>query len=218
MNKKISLSYSTMNALLNEPHTYLNKVMGLSTFQTQAMADGDAAHRIIQDHISGDKLHEVLSAKNLPTFSLVEREKWDEQMRVRFDIDEKYFFTGFIDGDEPERLEFLEIKTGKPWSPGEFARLIQWKLYSLGRPEHKRIWFINTPRDLSLWNDVTIKVYNSEISPHNKLEAHEFIKKAIYTIENIKEAVNEAEKVRKAKYAGRSRWCYYQGCEFCQSD
>lgn len=213
---KISLSYTTMNAAINEPHTYLNKMMGLKTFQSDAMAAGDAAHRIAQDHVSGVKLNEILTLKKLPTFELVERFKWDDQMRVRFDINEKYYFTGFLDADDPKRLELGEFKFGKTWSAGEFARLVQWKLYSLGRPGYKKMYFLNAPTDPNLWMPETIKVYREDFTPKHKTEAEEFIAKGIKIIENIREEVEKSRKIRKEKgYTGRSRWCWYQGCEFC---
>lgn len=208
-----------MNTAILEPHTYINKMLGLKTFQTVDMAAGDVAHGIIQRHISGVELHPVLKEKGLPTFSLVEREKWDEQMRVRFDINDKYYFTGFLDGDDPGRLDLAEIKTGKVWSPGEFARLIQWKLYTLGRLEYKKFWFINTPKDPELWMPQTIKIYNSDILPAHKKEAEEFITKALGVIENIKDEVAAAEQRRTEKgYFGRSRYCFYTGCEFCNKE
>lgn len=216
--KKISLSYTTMNSAINEPHTYLNKVMGLKTFQTVDMAEGEKAHQILQRHVSGVELHPILTEKKLPTFALVEREKWDDQMRVRFDINDKYYFTGFLDGDDPGRGDLLEAKFGKTWSAGEFGRLIQWKLYSIGRPEHKKVWMINAPKDPALWMNETIRVFNIDITPAHKDEAWAWIKKAVGVIENIKESVSEAEKIRKEKgWKGRSRFCFYENCEFCQN-
>lgn len=192
-------------------------MMGLKTFQTDAMAGGDRAHKIIQRHVSGEERHPALENKNLPTFALVEREKWDDQMRVKFDINDKYYFTGFLDGDDPGRHELAEFKFGKKWSMGEFARLVQWKLYAIGRPDHKKIWFVNAPREIEAWNDDSIRVFNMDITDEHRAEGHEFIKKALSVIENIREAVDKAEALRKEKgYSGRSRNCFYEGCEFCQ--
>lgn len=214
--EKISLSHTTMNAAIKEPHTYLNKMMGLKTFQTVDMAAGDVAHGIIQRHVSGVELHPILQEKGLPTFSLVEREKWDDQMRVNFDINDKYYFTGFLDADDPGRLDLAEFKFGKPWSAGEFARLVQWKLYAIGRPEYTKIWFVNAPKEPEAWNNTSIKIYNMDILQSHKDEAWLFIRKALAVIENIKEEVEKAEELKKEKgWRGRSRFCFYIGCEWC---
>lgn len=214
---KISLSYTTMQAALMEPHTYMNKMMGLKTFSTQAMDLGNAAHEIIQKHISGVEAHPILTEKKLPTFSLVERVKWDDQMRVKFEINDKYYFTGFIDGDEPARKEFLEIKTGKTWTAGDFARLIQWKLYAIGRPQHTKAWMLNAPKDPEMWMPETIRLYNIDISDSHRQEGWDYIKKVLGIIENIKEEIANAQKLKADKgYTGRSRWCYYEGCEWCE--
>lgn len=217
MNKKSSLSYTTMNNAMLEPHTYLNKLMGLKTYQTQAMAEGDIAHGITQRHVSGVEQHPILTAKKLPTFELVERWKWDEQMRVRFDINEKYYFTGFLDADDPGRGDIGEFKFGVVWSLGKFARLIQWQLYALGRPEHKKTWFVNAPRDPKTWNEANVFVYNMDITADHRQAASEWIKKALTTIDNIKEETDRAEALKKEKgITGRSRFCYYIGCGFCK--
>ena len=47
---KVQLSYTTINDLINEPHTWLCKQMGLKKFEYSAMREGKEAHRIIQDH------------------------------------------------------------------------------------------------------------------------------------------------------------------------
>jgi len=49
----IQLSYSTINELILEPHTWLCKQLELPRRTTDAMKEGKLAHRIIQDHVSG---------------------------------------------------------------------------------------------------------------------------------------------------------------------
>ncbi len=50
----IELSYSTMNALIHEPHTFVCKyVLGLETSTTPYLEEGSRLHRIVQNHVSG---------------------------------------------------------------------------------------------------------------------------------------------------------------------
>jgi hypothetical protein len=158
----------------------------------------------------------MLTEKGLPTFELVEEKKWDERMRVRFDIDDKYYLTGFLDGASPKRLELAEFKFGKVWSAGEFARLVQWKIYAIGWDKYKKIWFVNAPKDIKLWNADTIKVYNQTITEADKKDGWDFLHKGIHVIENIREEVGKEMALKKEKgWTGRSRWCYYNNCPFC---
>jgi len=206
---KTNLSYSTMNAVINEPHVWLCKQMGLKTYQTNAMAEGKAAHRIIQDHVSGVKINEALAKKNLPTFSIVEEKEWDDRLKTTFEINDKYSFHGWLDGKEPERGDLLEIKTGKSWSVGEFARLVQWKLYAVGEPKYKKIYFVNAPRDPEIWMPETIKIFAQDLTPEHAKAAQDFITKAIDIIEHIKE--------QTLNIPYKSRYCYYIDCPFCES-
>lgn len=201
----ILLSYSTMNGLIHEPHTWLNKQMGLPTRTTAAMQEGKDAHRILQDHCSGVKLEPLF--KNLPTFSQVETIDRDPKMEVRFKINSKYEFHGYVDGRSPERADYLEAKFGKVWSPGDFARLVQWKLYSIGLLEYNKVWMVNAPRNPAEWNDLTIRVYNQDITPAHAQQGWKFIAEAIHTIEHLHEM--------ELRTQFPSRWCNYIDCPFC---
>lgn len=55
----ILFAYSTLNALINEPHTWMCKQMGLETFSTFQMEEGRDAHRVIQQHVSGKNMMTV---------------------------------------------------------------------------------------------------------------------------------------------------------------
>lgn len=200
-----SLSYSTMNALINEPHTYLCKMMDLKTRIMPAMEDGKKAHRVIQESVSGKTPNKLL--ENLPKFSVVETIEKDPKTKVTFPISDKYFFNGYYDGANPETGDLLEIKTGVRWSVGDFARLVQWKLYALGMPEYKNMWFFNSPRNPEEWNAGNTRIYNIEITEDHKKQARDFIDKAIYIIEHIKDYPLKTEKF--------SRWCNYVGCPYC---
>lgn len=201
----INLSFTTMNALIHEPHTWLNKQMGLKTYQSDFMKDGKIAHKIIQDHVSGIQENALLN--NLPAFPVVESEDFDPRCKVVFPIDGNYSFHGYVDGLNPETGEMLEVKSGRKWSVGDFQKLPQWKLYMLALPEFKKIWLVNVPRTLEMWNTDNIRVFNKVVTSNDLDDARRFIKNAIHVIENI-----DQYELRPAKKSG---YCYYENCSYC---
>ena len=101
----IELSYSTMNALIHEPHTFICKyVLDLDTFTTPYLQEGSRLHRIVQDHVSGRAAHPGLA--HLPYFPHVEQRPFDPAMHVRLPIDDKFSFIGYVDGLNPRRSSF----------------------------------------------------------------------------------------------------------------
>src|SRR3712207_924400 len=107
----IELSFTTMNALIHEPHTFMCKyVHGLETFRTAAQEEGSRSHRIVQDHASGRAEHPGLA--HLPFFPHVEQQDCDPRTKVRMPINEDFSFIGYVDGLNPQTGQFLEIKTG----------------------------------------------------------------------------------------------------------
>lgn len=206
-----TLSYTTMNNLINCPHTWLCKMMGLKTYSIQAFEDGKLCHRIIQDHVSGVKLNPLL--ESLPKISQVEDEDLDPKMHFEYKYNDKYMIHGYTDGRNPETGELLEIKTGKKWSAGDFAKLPQWKIYGLALPEYSKIWFVNTPRDPKLWNNQTVRVMNSQISTKNRQEAAAFIDQAIFIIENIKTEIQGVKS--QIDTVKKNRYCFYIDCPYC---
>jgi hypothetical protein len=202
-----TLSYSTMNTLLECPHTWLCKQMGLKTFDTDSFKDGRIAHNIIQSHVCGVEKNPLLL--NLPTFSMVEEVDFDEKMKIEYQYDDDTKIIGFVDGKDPERKDFLEIKSGRIWSMADFARLPQWKIYSLALSDYKKVWFVNVPKDKNRWNSVTVRVFNANITEHHKMQAKEFIKAALDVIANIDTYMDGVQK------APRNRYCFYEGCPWC---
>src|SRR5438270_9212840 len=99
---EILLSYSTINELINCPHTYINKLLGLPRFRTQAMTEGSNAHRVIQGHLSGKLFDERLKDITL-RFPIVEKADRDEQTHFTIPFNEKYFVHGYIDGSDYDK-------------------------------------------------------------------------------------------------------------------
>ena len=211
----VRLSFSTLNTTIQAPHTYINKMLGMKTFSIQAFEDGKKIHKIIQDHCSGVTPHKLLAS--VPTFSVVETMDFDPKMRIEFPVNDKYSMNGFVDMLDPKTKTFGEIKSGKAWSAGEFARTPQWKIYAVGLPEYKKVYLINTPKDEKLWMPETIRIFNKDITEEDKQQAMDFIQKGIAVIENIRDEVDKEMAMRKEKgWTGRSRSCFYEECNFCK--
>ena len=197
----IYLSFSTLNDLVNEPHTWLCKQMGLQKRHTWQMQSGTDAHQVIQLHVSGEKNDDRLEKINA-TFPIVEHKKQDEATHFTFPINDEYGIHGYVDGLNPEQKSILEIKTSsKPWGLSQFYRLMQWRLYALGLPEMKSVFCITANRNLS-----QIKTYSFEINEQHRKEAMAWIQKGIDIIESGDFAYKDSRP---------SRYCGYINCPFC---
>lgn len=200
------LSYSTLNAVINEPHVWLNHINKLPKYTTKFFEEGKEAHKIIQEHVSGKTLNPLL--KDLPLFSQVEEIDFDPKTKIEYQLNDKYALHGYVDGFNEDKSSILEIKTsGTPWSMGQFSSLMQWRIYGLATPTAKSIYLVNTPRDPKLWSERTIKIFNSDITEADRQKALSWIQKGIDVIENIGDYNLFPEK--------KSRWCFFVNCPYC---
>lgn len=200
MKQTILLSYSTINELINEPHTWLCKQLGLKRLTTNAMKEGKEAHGVIQAHVSGKALDERL--KNITvTFPIVEEKERDERCHFTYDIDSEYSVHGYLDGLDPENKRILEIKTSStPWGMAKFHSLMQWRIYALFGDFTEAV-FITSTRDLK-----SPAVYTLPITDKHRQEALDWIQKGIKIIESGN---------FDYKGEGRSFYCNYIACPFC---
>ena len=151
MVRMIELSFTTMNALIHEPHTFLCKyVHGLETFRTPAQEAGSRSHRLVQDHVSGRAEHPGLA--HLPFFPHVEQQDCDPRTKVRMPIDADFSFIGYVDGLNPQTGQLLEIKTGARWGRQRFLELAQWQLYAAALPDYREVVFVNCPGSPETWS------------------------------------------------------------------
>ena len=202
----IELSYSTMNALIHEPHTFICKyTLDLETFTTPYLEEGSRLHRIVQDHVSGRAEYPALA--HLPYFPHVEQGKFDPVMNVRLPINDQFSFFGYVDGLNPQTKQFLEIKTGSAWSKQRFLALVQWKLYAAALPDYTDVVFVNCSRPERYWTASNVTVYRHTITAEDRAAAQPFIARAIDIIEHIDQYPLTVK--------GRSRWCFYRGCPYC---
>lgn len=198
----ITLSYSTINELILEPHTWLCKQMGLKRMTYKAMDEGKEAHLIIQKHVSGKLLDERL--KNITVrFPVVEERDFDERTHFTVGIDGEYNIHGYLDGIDPENKRFLEIKTSSsPWGIAKFHKLMQWRIYALSGDFTEAV-FITCTRDIQ-----RVAMFKLDISEKHKQEALDWIKKGIAIIESGDFSYTGQ---------GKSRYCNYINCPFCGS-
>lgn len=205
----IELSYSTMNALIHEPHTFICKyTLALETFTTPYFEEGRRLHRIIQDHVSGRVEHPALA--HLPYFPHVEQTDFDPVMKVRYPINDQFSFFGYVDGLNPQTGQFLEIKTGSVWSKQRFLDLIQWRLYASALPGYSEVVFVNCSSNEQHWTTNNVRVYRHTITEQDRAAARPFIARAIDIIEHIDHYPLHVK--------ARSRWCFYLGCPYCKDD
>ena len=197
----ILLSYSTLNELINCPHTWLCKQMGLQRFRTQAMQEGADAHTVIQRHVSGVERDPRLS-KLMLYFPVVETRQQDPATHFEYQIDDEYSIHGYMDGKHEELERGLEIKTSSTlWGMTKFYNLMQWRIAALAQPWLKEMWFITATRDLR--NPVC---FTLPVTDKHRQEALAWIQRGIAIIESGDFSYDGQ---------GRSRYCNYLNCPFC---
>jgi hypothetical protein len=197
----IYLSFSTLNDLINEPHTWLCKQMGLEKRKTWQMNAGTEMHQVIQQHVSGQKKDKRLDAITL-TFPVVETKSQDPLTHFEIPLDEEFGLHGYVDGFNLAEKRLLEIKTSsKPWGITQFYRLMQWRIYALGMPDMDSIFLITANRELS-----QIKTYSIDVTDNHREEAKAWARKGINIIK---------QGDFRYKGEGPSRWCGYINCPFC---
>ncbi len=197
----ILLSYSTLNELINEPHTWLCKQMGLPRMTSRAMQEGTDAHGVIQRHVSNVEKDPRLKTLTL-FFPVVETKRQDPATHFQCEINAEYSVHGYMDGKNEPEGKGLEIKTSStPWGMTKFYNLVQWKIAALAQPWLNEMWFITCTRDLK-----NPMCFNTPVTDKHREQALEFIKKGIAIIEGGDFSYNGV---------GRSRYCNYIGCPFC---
>lgn len=207
------ISYTTANALINSPHTWLNKINGLKTFSTRYFEEGKELHRIVQDSLSGKIPHPQLG--KMPEFDLVEEEDFDQRLHVERKISGNYIYHGYVDGISTKRKEFIDIKTGRPWGVAKFSKHPQFSLYAWALGEkYKTKWLLSLPRNQNLWNNRTIKIFTASVNDRDYNRAEKFLEKAIDVIENISNHVGQDCQTISEK-GRRSPFCYYVDCPVC---
>lgn len=207
----IALSYTTMNELISEPHTWVCKQMGLSKFSMGYFEDGKKIHSIVQRSVNGIEPHEKLT--KLPYFSHVEKKEKDEDMHVEKTINSQYKFHGYVDMFDETRREFGDIKSGSLWTLQSAYNAMQFRLYSWAL-DYKDFVLVNLPRDISTWNDDNVRVLSLSFNNRDQNESIclSYCLKAIDIIENINDHL-PSDPLEK-----RSPHCFYINCPWCNHE
>ena|SRR3990167_4968243 len=167
--KKIILSYSALNDLIQWPHTWLNKQMGFKIPETPYMTAGKEAHLAIQRHLLGAKDRKLDG---------LDWKFQKSEYHARKNYTDKYILHGFLDAISFDSKVICEIKTSNnPWSQQKFDASIQWRYYSFVT-DFRKILFITCKPDLS-----NLKTYYREISDQDLKQAEEWVNKGLSILE-----------------------------------
>lgn len=182
----MKLSFSTMRLLHDCPHNYINKITGIKQPESIYLIEGKAAHRIMQEHVSGRKLHPDFAHINFK-FPIVEEKDFDE--RLSFEVPYKeYIIRGFVDGLDkliPEKPEdLLEGKfSGSPWSNKKYKDDPQRKIYAWAIRSIKKCHLITGKRKPEEWRSNRIKTTSIEVVEKDYADAEKYMDEAIEVLE-----------------------------------
>ena len=170
MNKKVLLSYTTLNDLHKASHTWINKCLNIKKPVSEAMEKGKEAHAKLQAHVSHKtKIDNLDLPMDFPTIEYHARKPYND----------KFSWHGYCDGVNFASKSILEIKTSgsKTWSQGEFDRSMQPVYYSFVT-QFKKCYLVTCKFDLS-----DLKVYYREFTEKDWERALTWGKEGIDIIE-----------------------------------
>ena len=176
----IQLSYSTITALLDYPHTWLNKQMGIKVPDNEYFKAGRKGHRVIQDHVIGKVLDPRLEKWDieLPVFEIAEEVDFDERCRFVYPIDKDFELIGFLDAHTPKKY-FGEIKiTSKPWSLRTFMDSMQRRIYTIAG-DFPGGYLINSTKDF-----LNPRIFWMDKQDDDKEAVDDFVAQAIKIIKS----------------------------------
>jgi len=182
----IRFSYSSLNAFLEHPHSYLNRLMGNKTEDKAIFIEGKKTHRRIQDHVSNRQKDPVLmKMMDLPYFPVVETRDFDSRTAFSYKFEgkgvkERYEIIGFADGLNPTAKKMLEIKSSASslWGIAKFQASIQRKLYTLGFP------WVETQQLITCLHDMSaVKLYTIVVTEQDRYDAEEWLCKGLTEFE-----------------------------------
>lgn len=167
----ILLSYTTIDNLHKASHTWINKMLGLETPESEAMLKGKETHAKIQAHVSGKTKIEGLDLPmDFPTI----------EYHCRLPAEEPYVFHGYVDAVNFASKSFLEIKSSNShiWSQGDFDKSIQPAYYSWVT-KIKKAYLVSCKFDLS-----NLKVYLWKFTDDDWAKAEKWANEGIEIIKS----------------------------------
>ncbi|OGK74697.1 hypothetical protein A2575_01240 [Candidatus Roizmanbacteria bacterium RIFOXYD1_FULL_41_24] len=164
-------------------HNWLNKQMGITVPERVEWTEGKVNQRIIQQHISGKRIHQNL--KNIPyKFPIVEEIEFDARTKFFIEINSKYGLIGYADGLNYEEKMLAEIKLyNGGFSMNKFINSMQRKIYAWGFPMMKRAVLITGKRNPELWEDYPLKTSVVPMTKQDIKEAKQWVNEGIAIIE-----------------------------------
>lgn len=187
----IKLSYSSLNNLYNG-HEWLNKQIGIKVPEYPFLKEGNEAHRIIQDHVSGRVPSDLLKhiKVSFPVVEEISDEKdpvyWKAKEKCKFSrvVDGKYEIYGYFDGLNETEKKFLEIKSSSdPWSVVKFKNAMQRKIYAWAKPDFEEAYLITGQKDPAKWSKEPPKLYSLKNTSEDREEAQKWIEEGISILE-----------------------------------
>ena len=170
-------------------HEWVNKQMGIKVPDYPFLKEGKEAHRIIQEHVLGRKIHPDL--KNIKVhFPLVEEKDFDERLAFSFFItfdEDEYEIRGFYDGLDLKNGRILEIKSSSnPWSLSKFQASMQRKIYGLSNINLKEAYLITCAKNVDKWKYSPPKLLSVPYTEKDREEADGWIIEGIETLRDGK--------------------------------
>lgn len=181
-----SYSFSTLRLLHECPHNYLNKINKIKQPESDALKEGKAAHRIMQDHVSGVKPHPCFEHIDLK-FDVVETKDFDPRCKFEVPFGD-YVIFGYIDGlDKPVKEEPTVMLEGKfsssPWGLTKYKRDPQRKICGWAVRSLKEAYLLTGLRRPEQWETTKLKTARVPFKPKDYSDAEEWMLKAIKMIE-----------------------------------
>lgn len=212
----LQLSFSSLNILHTCPHNWLNKQMHIPQLEKKEWAEGKHCHNLMQDHVSGKKLHPYL--KHIKhTFPIVEQVDFDP--RCKFDLIFRmdaidYRIIGFYDGRNEDSSKLLEGKFSfQPWSLSKFQKSMQRKLYAWSNPNFNEAILITGKRDPKLWKKEPPKVYKVPMTDKDRDEAVVWMREGIHIFKSGN-FTSDLE-IINGKPTCTDNWCWWgSSCSF----
>lgn len=176
-----------MRLLHDCPHNWINKINKVPQPENKYFELGSAAHRIMQDHLSGKVPNEAFSHIKAK-FPIVEEVDFDD--RLRFEVPYKeYLIMGFIDGldrpmeENPEVM--LEGKfSSSPWSLQQYKSSPQRKIYGWALRSLKHAILVTGKLNPDEWKLNRIKTAKVPFVEQDYIDAESYIDYAIQVLKD----------------------------------
>jgi len=168
--KKLYLSYSTLHDLIEHPHTYLDKAMGILQPENEYMIAGREAHKVFTDHICGIKKDPRIT---------VDLEFQKPEYKCFTEYRDNYSLYGYVDAVNFASKSICEYKTSStPWSQAKFDATMQIPFYALAT-NFRKVFMVTSTAKFE-----NFKVFYKEITDQDIQKVKEWIESGIKIIES----------------------------------